>query len=959
MNDRPFVSMVMIAGAGEAENVEPCFASWWNDVDEAVLVFTGPEEDGTIEAAEAFATAKGERDKLVIDRYAWTGDFGAARRYAESLATGEWRSWSDLDDTVHGLDKLRAAAKDAGPEVSAFFCDYDYFTNEAGVVVWQLRRERLVRAGAAEWVGRVHEYQHIQRGGIVIVDHDLAHWTHRKVATGASSERNLSLLKTWLDDEPENGRVLSYIALELAGAGKIAESIPYFERYKAVAKREAPEARAQVARHHAQALASLGRNEEAQTVAVQALAEVPSWPDTYLTLAEQAHNRQEWASSIDFATNVVRKGQPNTALIINPLDYTARPRVLIATALANLGQLNEAIQAGRQANEMSPGFMDIDKMVAEWEARKAREDMAAQWENSARMLADLDELDKAAVILHTAPSHLADHPRIIAARVSIDRMLDEPYQVRTIGESPAGAYLVKELQAQRALHAQRLTVEEEREVEPMTILDLGGAAIDYLRDQLPDDCFKLKTSVVEDDDRPDAVIVSADLDNQCDPGERIEQLARGWVQPGGRLYVVTPEGRVNGKRTPGRRRAWRSVDIAALLRQHGTLKSFGVADDGMICGSITPCSKREHIAVWTGRAIGPWHPTDITTKGLGGSETAAWRIAENLAELGYCVTLYGQFTEQGCVKDVILRDWITFDPLERRKAVIAFRDAQMFDLPNINADTKILWLEDVAGAEGLTPARASNLDVVATVSEWHRENVLSVHDWIDPRKVHAHRNGVNLAFFDGEPVEREKRVVYSSSPDRGLDIVLACWPDIVARVPDATLAHSYGPWYDLVAQVSPEIAAHRKGFTDRSDYQGVEATGNLGQQKLALLMRASMVWVAPSYFSVEKCKFTETSCISAMEAQAAGLRIVGSRWGALQETVKTGVLLDGDPADPDGEWRKRFVGEVVEALTNPDVQAQAQAEGPAAVADMGWRGVAEGLMREWNHDPRAQPLVMA
>src|SRR5438874_6203855 len=41
-----------------------------------------------------------------------------------------------------------------------------------------------------------------------------------------------------------------------------------------------------------------------------------------------------------------------------------------------------------------------------------------------------------------------------------------------------------------------------------------------------------------------------------------------------------------------------------------------------------------------------WDPLDIVTKGLGGSETAAYRIAEKLAEMDYVVTLYGDFRDR-------------------------------------------------------------------------------------------------------------------------------------------------------------------------------------------------------------------------------------------------------------------------------------------------------------------------
>ena len=80
-----------------------------------------------------------------------------------------------------------------------------------------------------------------------------------------------------------------------------------------------------------------------------------------------------------------------------------------------------------------------------------------------------------------------------------------------------------------------------------------------------------------------------------------------------------------------------------------------------------------------------------------------------------------------------------------------------------------------------------------------------------------------------------------------------------------------------------------------------------------------------------------------MEAQAAGCAVVGANWGALTETVQHGTLIDGDPSERDGSWRRAFVDAVVAGLTDPNVQMMAQALGPEYMRDMGWRGAAEQL----------------
>jgi glycosyltransferase involved in cell wall biosynthesis len=192
--------------------------------------------------------------------------------------------------------------------------------------------------------------------------------------------------------------------------------------------------------------------------------------------------------------------------------------------------------------------------------------------------------------------------------------------------------------------------------------------------------------------------------------------------------------------------------------------------------------------------------------------------------------------------------------------------------------------------------------------------------------------------------ERECRAIYSSSPDRGGDIVLEVWPEVRKHVPDAELVLTYSRWFDRCAemfQASHDQLERIRALLEQPGVSRIE--GGLGQGSLARLMKTSLVWVHPSYFTPGRMRFDETSCISCMEAQAAGLVVVASNWGALTENVLHGTLLDGDPSDPDGHWRKAFVAQVVRGLTDETTQLAAQEVGPAMMRDMGWDGAAEQL----------------
>ncbi len=434
---------------------------------------------------------------------------------------------------------------------------------------------------------------------------------------------------------------------------------------------------------------------------------------------------------------------------------------------------------------------------------------------------------------------------------------------------------------------------------------------------------------------------AAALIDSVDDLDHIETYANG-VREGGRVLVTIPVGRGPGPQLS----AVREQDVASLLHRYGTILEIAKTNDNNICAAMAPRKRRGAVAVWTGYAIGPWHPSDIVSRGLGGSETAAWRLSEELARMGYQVTLYGHFEGEGLVSlgdepaDVMLKDFQKFDPTEPLMAFIGFRNAAVFELP-INAAFKAMWLEDLPGPEGLNPVRAEHIDRICTVSHWHKGAMLEHYPWLKPEQVTACRNGIEHSFFDAEP-EREKRVVFTSSPDRGLDILLEIWPEIRKQVPDAELVSTYSRWYDIVAERYPEARPFRTSLEKLGKQPGVSRIkGGLGQRDVAHLMKSSMVWAHPAMFTIGNEKFCETSCISAMEAQAAGCVCVAANWGALSETVQVGTMVDGDPRE--SEFRDRFVSAIVQGLTDPVTQQAAQVAGPQAVREMDWRGAAEQL----------------
>lgn len=436
----------------------------------------------------------------------------------------------------------------------------------------------------------------------------------------------------------------------------------------------------------------------------------------------------------------------------------------------------------------------------------------------------------------------------------------------------------------------------------------------------------------------DVVVAYELIEHVPDPAALLA-AAEGMLAPGGRVYVSTPDGTFGAGSNPHHLRAYRAQDLADLLRRRGRLHDMTVGTDGITVASYSPAERRGDIAIYTGAAWSPWSPVDIERKGLGGSETAAVRLAEQLSELGYVVTVYGE-VEQSCYRDVIFRHHSAFDPTVRRECVISSRIPELFD-QLINARVRMLWMHDTDCQDRLTPGREERIDHILVLSRWHEEHVGGMYPFARP-KLRRIRNGIEHAYFTG-PLEepRAQRMIYTSSPDRGLDILLEMWPKIRKQAPEAVFAFCYADVYDAVADQQPDLAAYRDRVKSLADQPGIQVLGSLPQPEVARLMRTSMVWAHPSWASPQEQPFYETYCIGAVEAQAAGCMVVASDWGALSEVVTAGHLINSGALSD--RWREAFVNSVVEGLTNPETQAWAQEKGPTETADLGWGGVARSV----------------
>jgi hypothetical protein len=149
------ISLTAITGNCERD-IERFLDTFQHHVDEVVIVraIGSAEPDKTLEIARQRGCVVGEYQNTQDNQWPHVDDFGAARNYAASLATGDWLAWADIDDVAEGLQHARKMLE--GLPESMWLLKCPYVLREHNVD--QNFRERFWRNnGKCQWVNALHE----------------------------------------------------------------------------------------------------------------------------------------------------------------------------------------------------------------------------------------------------------------------------------------------------------------------------------------------------------------------------------------------------------------------------------------------------------------------------------------------------------------------------------------------------------------------------------------------------------------------------------------------------------------------------------------------------------------------------------------------------------------------------------------------------------------------------------
>lgn len=292
---------------------------------------------------------------------------------------------------------------------------------------------------------------------------------------------------------------------------------------------------------------------------------------------------------------------------------------------------------------------------------------------------------------------------------------------------------------------------------------------------------------------------------------------------------------------------------------------------------------------------GKFDPSDLyerTNKDyqIGGGETAMLQISRYLAEAGNEVVLFYDTDRPRRIHGIDFMPTKTFIDMVthmEHDVLISWDEASVFRFATMSKVNVLAYqLNDPhVGVYDWV------IDMYMHPSEWHAARTRELCPELTPSKQRVYlTNGVDFGRYIADPaINKElKRVVYTSSPDRGLHHLLRIWPEIVSREPEATL-HIF---YDHTKWLAMEKRNREAGLisltSDRSLLlsqqlaslpKNVFVHGGVNQHILADEQLKSCIMAYPC----DPVRPTEGFSMSILEGITAGCHVITTDADALGE----------------------------------------------------------------------------
>jgi glycosyltransferase involved in cell wall biosynthesis len=336
----------------------------------------------------------------------------------------------------------------------------------------------------------------------------------------------------------------------------------------------------------------------------------------------------------------------------------------------------------------------------------------------------------------------------------------------------------------------------------------------------------------------------------------------------------------------------------------------------------------------------PIHGRSLEERPLGGTETGIIRVAAELALRGHDVTVVTSFPNPvpgagGHPSYINAAELNKLPPFELFVAVKDWRPA-FFGFAYKRC---AFWTGDgfeIYSNYGVgDPRVAAHFEKFLAASSWHART-LCEESGMPLSKAFVLGNGIHPDYFVGREIRNPRRIIYTSAPYRGLELMPAILKALLKKFPDLEF-HVFAGMdiYNTDREFEgPHVAQYKQLAGVLSSIPGVTLHGNVTQRQLSREYMKSAVYTYPNIIG-------ETCCITALEAQAAGCPVVASAFSALPETVGEGGILIDKPVGS-LEYLQQFAAVTARLLSDDQLRAQLSEAGMSRVrAHFTWERVTD------------------
>jgi glycosyltransferase involved in cell wall biosynthesis len=238
--------------------------------------------------------------------------------------------------------------------------------------------------------------------------------------------------------------------------------------------------------------------------------------------------------------------------------------------------------------------------------------------------------------------------------------------------------------------------------------------------------------------------------------------------------------------------------------------------------------------------------------------------------------------------------------------------------------TTVYWNQlsyDQQGVQWLAnPNDVEMIDHFVFISHWQAEKYRQIFN-IPGYKTHVIKNAC-LGVQQRQARTRDKvRLCYTSTPWRGLDVLLQAWELLKPQNAELHVFSSckiYGPDF-----ANSTEGQYQQLYDKCNELPGVVYRGSIPNDELRKELHTFDILAYPNTFE-------ETSCIAVIEALSAGLRVVTSNLGALPETTEGWARMYPYLMNKDkhAEVFSKILAEEISLINTLDLELQKQIYAP-------------------------------